>query len=341
MTLDFIDVSKFQPDIEPGNMPDVKGVVVGCTAGTNFVSPFADIQYQKAKRAGKKRGFYHIPEGAFNPKAEADWFVSQCRGYFGDGIPILDWEETDVSRADLAKEFLDEVRAQTGVSPWIYMNEAAYNGANWDTVKAEYSLWIAQYRYGSPVQGFHADWEYPAEVANWGTVAAYQYASTGYINGYSQALDLSVFYGDEAQWDRYAQPSNVHPNPPAPNPPTPIPAPAPAPAPKPQTFTATVSAGDTFTSIAAQFGVSLSALEAVNPGINYDIIYVGQIINVPGTAPAPAPAPAGVRGWWRVDPGDNLTMVSNYYGVSVASICEWNGIANPNLIYVGQMLKIY
>jgi LysM repeat protein len=71
--------------------------------------------------------------------------------------------------------------------------------------------------------------------------------------------------------------------------PTPVPQPPPPPvAPPPSSGgqTYTVAPGDTMFAIAAQFGISLAALEGDNPQIgNFAQINVGQVINIPG-APA-------------------------------------------------------
>jgi LysM repeat protein len=60
-------------------------------------------------------------------------------------------------------------------------------------------------------------------------------------------------------------------------------------------------------------------------------------------APAPAPAPAAGSKYvpdphWRVDPGDNLTMAANHFGVSVDRIAAYNGIKNKNAIKVGERI---
>ena len=44
---------------------------------------------------------------------------------------------------------------------------------------------------------------------------------------------------------------------------------------------------------------------------------------------------------YTVVKGDTLTKIANRYGVTVKDLVAWNKIANPNLIVVGQVLKIY
>jgi len=53
-----------------------------------------------------------------------------------------------------------------------------------------------------------------------------------------------------------------------------------------------------------------------------------------------AAAPAQQGGIHVVQPGENLSSIALYYGVSMAALAEANGIANPNWIYVGQQLTI-
>ena len=44
--------------------------------------------------------------------------------------------------------------------------------------------------------------------------------------------------------------------------------------------------------------------------------------------------------YYTVVSGDNLTSIANRYGTTIDQLVEWNGIANPNLIYVGQRLIV-
>jgi spore germination protein len=41
-----------------------------------------------------------------------------------------------------------------------------------------------------------------------------------------------------------------------------------------------------------------------------------------------------------VQEGENLLRIAERYGVAIEAIVERNGLANPDLIYVGQMLVI-
>ena len=44
---------------------------------------------------------------------------------------------------------------------------------------------------------------------------------------------------------------------------------------------------------------------------------------------------------YTVASGDVLTGIGPRFGVTVAEICQWNGIPDANRIYAGQHLTIY
>ncbi|HAJ37395.1 MAG TPA: peptidoglycan-binding protein, partial [Chloroflexi bacterium] len=103
-----------------------------------------------------------------------------------------------------------------------------------------------------------------------------------------------------------------------------------------------VQPGDTLASLAWQHGVSLHELIAVNGIYNPDLIFVGQTLTLPGCgAPVdPAPGPGNPVQSYTVQPGDTLSQIAAWYGVSVQQLCEVNGLWDPNMIYVGQVLII-
>ena len=56
------------------------------------------------------------------------------------------------------------------------------------------------------------------------------------------------------------------------------------------------------------------------------------------TPPTP-PSPSGDT-YYTVVSGDTLSGIAAKFGVTVAQLCSWNNMSNPNLIYVGQRLIV-
>ncbi len=110
----------------------------------------------------------------------------------------------------------------------------------------------------------------------------------------------------------------------------------PSPASAQQQTTYTVRAGDTLSSIAARHGTTVSALVAANNIANPNLIRVGQVLTIPGAATPPTPVPAT----YTVRPGDTLFSIAQRFGTTVSTLAAANNIANPNLISVGQVLRI-
>jgi LysM repeat protein len=112
----------------------------------------------------------------------------------------------------------------------------------------------------------------------------------------------------------------------------------------------TIQRGDTLYSIALRFGVSVQAIAAANNIINPNLIYAGQVIVIPDGSPdggdtspppaPPAPVPPPSSGTYVVKPGDTLFRIAVLHGVTMAALVQANGIANPNIIYAGQVLSI-
>ena len=106
-----------------------------------------------------------------------------------------------------------------------------------------------------------------------------------------------------------------------------------APIQAPATSTYTVQSGDTLSSIAAKFCTNYQALASLNGISNPNLIYVGQALRVNGSVSASSV-------YYTVRAGDNLSVIASRYGTSYQSIASLNGLANPNLIFAGQTLKI-
>lgn len=106
----------------------------------------------------------------------------------------------------------------------------------------------------------------------------------------------------------------------------------------------TVVSGDTLSKIATRFSVTVSAIMEANGMTNANYIYVGQVLRIPTAIAAtssatPSPSTPPVREHTVVS-GDTLWTIATKYSVSVAAIQAANQISNPNLIQVGQVLRI-
>lgn len=95
----------------------------------------------------------------------------------------------------------------------------------------------------------------------------------------------------------------------------------------------TVRRGDTLGKIAREQGVSLSDLAEANNIANPNLIRIGQVLVIPGQEDAPDIVHVVVR-------GDTLGKIARQYGASVTALIEANGIANANLIRIGQSITV-
>ena len=58
------------------------------------------------------------------------------------------------------------------------------------------------------------------------------------------------------------------------------------------------------------------------------------------TPTPPTPPSPGEDTYYTVVSGDTLSGIAAKFGVTVAQLCSWNNISNPDLIYVGQRLIV-
>jgi murein DD-endopeptidase MepM/ murein hydrolase activator NlpD len=93
-------------------------------------------------------------------------------------------------------------------------------------------------------------------------------------------------------------------------------------------------AGDTLVSVAKRYGTTWQTLAQINGLLAPDVIYAGQIIQVP--ALDGSSTSAGVT--YIVRPDDTLFRIALSYGVSPWTLAAASHVANPALIYPGQEL---
>jgi polysaccharide biosynthesis protein PslG len=134
----------------------------------------------------------------------------------------------------------------------------------------------------------------------------------------------------------------------------------------------TVQPGDNLYRIAQKFGITQDALARANGITNPNIVYVGQRLIIPGVAPTAtaqstasatseataeatatttatpestasataAPTSEAIPATYTVQPGDNLYRISVKFHTTMQAIMQLNNLPNPNVVYVGQVLKI-
>jgi LysM repeat protein len=117
-------------------------------------------------------------------------------------------------------------------------------------------------------------------------------------------------------------------------PPTTVPA-----APTGEATTHIVQPGENMFRIALRYGVTVEAIAQANGIANTHMVYVGQRLTIPATGYEPAePSPGGTT--YVVQPGDNLFRIALRYNIGYLELAQYNGIANPANIYVGQVIRI-
>lgn len=304
-----IDISHWQKGIDLGAV-DVDFVICKATEGNGYTDEMCDTFYQKAKSLGKKLGVYHFarPDLGNTAEAEADWFIKETLGYHKEAMLVLDWESGDLTNVAWAKAWLDRVYSKTGVKPVIYMSASVMHGADWSSVvKADYGLWVANYGTNDGTAQESVFDRYPLKY--WSFYALWQYTSKGRLNGYNGNLDLNYFSGDGTAWDKYAggSPSST----------------------KPSNPVETKSTDDLAREvIAGKYGNGEDRKKAL--GSRYDEVQarVNEILGINQVE------------YYIVQSGDNLTKIANRYGTTVNQLVAWNNIANANLIYPGQKLRV-
>lgn len=98
--------------------------------------------------------------------------------------------------------------------------------------------------------------------------------------------------------------------------------------------TYTLEPGDTLGVVARSHHVSVDALARANGITNPNRVFAGQVLTIPGAAPA---APPRVH---VIASGETLGAIARRHGVTVDALARANGIANPNRIRAGQRLTL-
>lgn len=295
-----MDVSVFQGEVDfaAARRGGIEAVYIRASYGPDGVDSRFAQNCAGANAAGLPFGLYHYleaqdPAGA---RQEAEHFVSLLRTQSYDCRPALDFENVrglDAGQATaVALAFLERVEALTGQTTMIYADAYTASAKLEDPVSA-YPLWLAQWDVTEP----------SLAGTPWQEWTGWQYTDVGRAEGVTGYVDRDQFTGGIFLREEETA-----------------------------TFPYTVRPGDTLWCLSRRFGTTVEKLVELNNIENPNLIYVNQILRIPGRAPA--------EKTYTVQPGDTLWGISRYYGITVNQLVQLNGIVNPNLIYPGQVLRL-
>ncbi len=162
-----IDVSHYQGHINWNKVKQshhpIEFVFVRSTMGVNGNDQYFNRNWRHAKELGFMRGAYHY----FRPNEpglkQFENFKQRVRLERGDLPPVIDIEEqSKKGNNHLIKElkvWLTEVESHYGVKPIIYTGHTFYNTFLKGKLNG-YTLWIADYNYGSKQRIKHTGWSF-------------------------------------------------------------------------------------------------------------------------------------------------------------------------------------
>lgn len=313
---DGIDVSEWQGNI---NFEEVKAsgidiVYIKSSEGTNYIDPYFKSHYEGAKENDLNIGFYHFltASNVQEAEAEARFFASVVNTLDVDCRLAMDFEVFDGLNIeeinDISFAFLSEVQRLTEKEVIVYSDAFNARETFSSSLASEYPVWVAEYGTDEPEDG------------KWPTWVGFQYTNQGRISGISGNVDRDNFTADIFLSDS----STIT----VPN--TPIP--------EVNTDYVIVKRGNTLSQIALRYNTSYQYLAKINNISNPNLIFVGQRIYVPTLESSNKGDTSHIL--YVVKRGNTLTQISTLYDVSIQSIVDLNDIANPNLIFAGEILRI-
>lgn len=362
-----IDVSQWQGniDFEQVAASGVRAVYIRSSMGSGYVDPYFEQNYDRAKEAGLHVGFYHYVTARTVSQAryQAQFFINtvkdrefECRLAM-DFEDLIDLSNEEINRIGLA--FVQAVEEFGGREAVVYSDvsnaQAVFGGE-----LTGYPLWVAAYGQSlSSVQ------------TNWPSWAGWQYTDRGQVPGISGVVDRNYFTdvmfleepgpvrpvaeptassdtvsyevrpGDTlwaiariyrttvasiVQENDVANPARIYPG-------ELLYITIQDDAPEADDYFYRVRMGNTLSGIAAEFRTTVSRLAVLNGITDPNLIYAGEQLQIPGDSDF------GME-TFTVRAGDTLSQIAETYGVSVSRLADLNGIADPNLIYPGEVIRL-
>jgi lysozyme len=304
-----IDVSHWQGDIDWKKVADdgVEFAFIKATEGTSFIDDKFLANVNGANAVGIKTGAYHFARFGCveEAKEEARHFldvVSKVTLTYPLALDLeVDQKKVGKTKlTDAALAFLEEVE-KAGYTIMLYSGKIFLENCLEECRLKKYPFWIARY---------NDDLCRDADI--------WQYTSEGKVNGIQGNVDMNWAYKD------FTVPAKIE-----------VKTIVASEQQKTETFIYTVKAGDTLSEIAAKYKTTVKDLQQLNGIKDPNKIFVGQKIKIKGTASS-----TNKPTYYTVKPGDTLSAIAKRYNTTVQNLVKLNNIKNPDLILVGQKLRV-
>lgn len=265
-----IDVSVWQGNIDFSKVKEhgIEAVYIRAGEGDNITDKYFESNYQKARSAGLKYGFYHYVTARNTTQAEeqANFFANLIHTKPQDMRAAMDFENLSGLSAgeavSIARVYLETLQKRIGHTPVVYSN--AYDASSvWKSYLTSYPLWVAEYGRSEPYS-----------TGGWKAWSGFQYSDKGTVSGIDGHVDMD-YYKDEifltegekssgrtirrtynTANDGCGDSSGGY-------------------------ITYTVRRGDTLSAIARRYGTTTAELARINNISDPNRIYVGQSLKIP------------------------------------------------------------
>lgn len=376
-----IDVSDWQGYIDYSQVKNsgIDVVYIKASQGNSIKDPYFEINYENAKANNLKVGFYHFLTATTVEEAEqqATFFTSVISGKQVDCKLAMDYEQFDGIDTQLinqiAMAFMQKVeeltKKQVIIYSDLYNSESTFNSE----LASQGELWLAYYGDYRDLENVNSSWDtfIGVQYTDQGSVAGIngnvdrdlftkeiflddssEIANTENPNGNynTETIYYTVKRGDTlsaiasrygttvqeiAQINRIQNVNLIYPG---------------------QVLRITTNSsnhgsetnstgktyytikrGDTLWGISRRYGVSIQNIVSWNNIQNPNLIYPGQRLILYGNYSSSNSGNI----YYTVQRGDTLWRIARRYRTCPIRIARINGITNTNLIYPGQILKIY
>ena len=374
-----IDISNWQGSINFSEVKNsgVQIVYIQATEGNFFTDPYLQEFYDEASSKGLSIGFYHFFSPSVSADEQAKYFTKAISGMTSECRLVLDLEQSGGIGADelsrIAVDFLENVKANSGLDVALYTYASfANNNITTGYGLENYPLWIAEYGTSypesNPIWGTsYAGWQYSdtgytpgvngnsdLDIFNEGILLDDKVSIPGNRNEESSHGSVKYYvvrsgdtlskiasrFGTTTQelvkLNDISNPNLIYVGEilkiPVIN------SVKSGASSKQYQSTYVVQNGDTLSKIASRFNTTVQYLARINGIKNPNLIYTGQVLKIESSGSSVQGS--STTSTYVVRAGDTLSSIALRFDTTVNNLIDLNDIANPNLIYVGQVLKI-